>query len=140
MRPPVWHLYVLYGLAGCLGVATIPVTHSRVVANWFDRKRGLALGVASMGVGFGAFLGPSLAQFLIDKLGWRLAYLGLAALPLLIALPVVAMFLIGRPQDVGLLPDGAKPHPKRAAASASKLRSSRYCRAGAASADFSSSA
>ena len=109
VRPPVWHLYVLYGLAGCLGVATIPVTHSRVVANWFDRKRGLALGVTSMGVGFGAFLGPSLAQFLIDKLGWRLAYLGLAALPLLIALPVVAMFLIGRPQDVGLLPDGAEP-------------------------------
>jgi sugar phosphate permease len=107
-RPPVWHLYVLYGLAGCLGVATVPVTYSRVIANWFDRKRGIALGVASMGVGLGAFLGPSLAQFFIDKMGWRLAYVGLAALPLLIALPVVAIFLVGRPQDVGLLPDGVE--------------------------------
>lgn len=109
VRPPVWHLYVLYGLAGCLGVATVPVTYSRVIANWFDRKRGTALGVASVGVGLGAFLGPSLAQFLVDKLGWRLAYVGLAALPLLIALPVVAIFLIGKPQDIGLLPDGAEP-------------------------------
>ena len=37
-------------------------------------------------------------------------------------------------------PDGAYPQPKCAAASASKLRSGRYCRAGAASSDFSSSA
>jgi predicted MFS family arabinose efflux permease len=63
-----------------------------------------------MGMGLGAFIGPSLAQFFIDKMGWRLAYVGLAALPLLIALPVVAIFLVGRPQDVGLLPDGVEEH------------------------------
>jgi predicted MFS family arabinose efflux permease len=60
-----------------------------------------------MGVGLGAFIGPSLAQFFIDERGWRQAYLGLAGFVLLIALPAVAIFLRGSPEEVGLLPDGA---------------------------------
>jgi predicted MFS family arabinose efflux permease len=60
-----------------------------------------------MGVGLGAFIGPSLAQFLIDQRGWRQAYLGLAGFVLLIALPAVAIFLRGSPEEVGLLPDDA---------------------------------
>ncbi len=107
VQPPLWHLYALYMLAGSLGVATSPVTYSRVIANWFDRKRGLALGFAGIGTGLGAFVGPSLAQFLIDERGWRQAYLGLAAFVLLLAVPAVAIFLRGSPEEVGLLPDGA---------------------------------
>jgi MFS family permease len=105
-QPPLWHLYALYAIAGLVGVATAPVTYGRVVANWFDRKRGLALGLASAGVGFGAFLTPPLAQFLVDRTGWRSAYLGLAGAALLIALPAVVLFLRGTPQEVGLMPDG----------------------------------
>jgi MFS family permease len=111
VQPPLWHLYVLYMLAGSLGVATAPVTYSRVIANWFDRKRGLALGLAGMGTGLGAFIGPSLAQFLIDQRGWRQAYLGLAGFTLLLAMPVVAIFLRGSPEEVGLLPDGKTASP-----------------------------
>ncbi len=107
VQPPLWHLYALYMLAGSLGVATSPVTYSRVIANWFDRKRGMALGFAGIGTGLGAFVGPSLAQFLIDERGWRQAYLGLAAFVLLLAVPAVAIFLRGSPEEVGLLPDGA---------------------------------
>jgi sugar phosphate permease len=115
VRGPIWHLYVLYAVAGCTGIATVGVTYGRVIANWFDRERGLALGLASTGIGLGAFLGPSLAQWFVDKAGWRVAYLSLAVLPLLIALPVVTMFLVSSPEQVGLLPDGAEaPTPTRA--------------------------
>jgi predicted MFS family arabinose efflux permease len=107
VQPPLWHLYVLYMLAGTLGVATTPVTYSRVIANWFDRTRGLALGLASAGVGLGAFIAPSLAQYLIDLKDWRLAYMGLAAGALFLAMPVVAIFLRTSPEDVGLLQDDA---------------------------------
>ena len=110
VQPPLWHLYALYMLAGLVGVASSTVTYSRVIANWFDRKRGLALGLSSTGTGLGAFIGPSLAQFLIERGGWRLAYLGLAGLTLVVALPVVAIFLRGTPEEVGLSPDGeARP-------------------------------
>src|SRR5208282_674720 len=41
-----------------------------------------------------------------DHFGWRGAYLGLAAAPVLIALPVVGFFLRDTPQELGLQPDG----------------------------------
>jgi sugar phosphate permease len=107
VQPPLWHFYALYVLAGLVGIGTTPVTFSRVVANWFDRKRGLALGLASTGIGLGAFIAPSLAQFLIDRDGWRLAYLGLACVCVAIAVPVVGIFLKRSPEEVGLLPDDA---------------------------------
>ena len=106
VQAPLWHLYALYMLAALVGIATTPVTYSRVVANWFDRKRGLALGLASTGVGLGAFIGPSLAQFLIAERGWRQAYMGLGAITLLVTGPVVAIFLRGSPEEAGLRPDG----------------------------------
>jgi MFS family permease len=106
VQPPLWHLYSIYLVAGSLGVATSPVSYSRVIANWFDRKRGFALGIGGMGTGLGAFIGPSLAQFFIDTRGWRQAYLCLAGFVILIALPAVAIFLRGHPEEVGLLPDG----------------------------------
>jgi sugar phosphate permease len=106
LQPPLWHLYALYVSAGVLAVASAPVTYGRVMANWFDRKRGLALGLAGTGVGLGAFITPSLAQYLIGKVGWRGAYIGLATATLLIAVPVVAIFFRGTPEEVGLLQDG----------------------------------
>jgi predicted MFS family arabinose efflux permease len=109
LQPPLWHFYALYALAGLVGVASTPITYARVVANWFNRKRGLALGLTSTGIGLGAFITPSLAQFLIDKTSWRGAYMGLAGVSLLLAVPVVGIFLRGSPEEVGLLPDGAKP-------------------------------
>ena len=111
VEPPLWHLYALFAVAGLAGVATVPVTYSRVVANWFDRQRGLALGVASTGVGLGAIVTPSLAQFLIARGSWRSAYLGLGVASLVVAAPVVVAFLRGRPEEVGLLPDGDSLRP-----------------------------
>lgn len=110
VHPPLWHFYALYVFAGLVGVATTPVTYSRVVANWFDRKRGLALGIANTGVGLGVFITPSLAQFLIDKIGWRYAFAGLAGVSLVVAVPVVALFLTASPEEMGLTPDGSPPH------------------------------
>ena len=109
VQPPLWHFYAIFALAGLVGVATTPVTYSRVIANWFDQSRGLALGMANSGVGVGAFITPSLAQFLINRGGRRLAYMGLAGACLAIAVPIVSIFLRASPEEVGLLPDGAVP-------------------------------
>jgi predicted MFS family arabinose efflux permease len=105
VQPPLWHVWALYAVAGVVGVATSPVTHGRVVASWFDRKRGLALGLASTGIGLGAFVTPPFAQHLVETSGWRGAYMGLAAASLA-TVPVIWLFLRGKPQELGLLPDG----------------------------------
>jgi predicted MFS family arabinose efflux permease len=109
LKTPLWHFYGAFALIGLLGVATTPVTYSRVVANWFDRRRGLALGIASAGVGVGTFITLPLAQMLIERAGWRMAYLGIAAFCLVVAVPAVWLFLRARPQEMGLLPDNDDP-------------------------------
>ncbi len=115
LPPPLWHFYVLFALIGLLGVATTPVTYSRVVANWFDRRRGTALGFATAGVGLGTFAVVPIAQMLIDRSGWRVAYLGIAGFCLVVAVPPVWLFLRAHPREIGLASDGIAPSAPRAA-------------------------
>ncbi len=80
--------YVTWGLIAFLGAGTLPITFTRTVNRWFDRKRGIALGLALSGTGlFGILCKPYLA-WVIANWGWRGGYVGLGLLPLLIALPV----------------------------------------------------
>jgi MFS family permease len=96
--------YVLLGLSvGGLG----PIPYGSLISRWFDRYRGLALGLSMLGIGLGAVIMPSLAQTLIAQFGWKTAYSILGASVLLIAWPVVGYFLEEKPEDLGLLPDGA---------------------------------
>ncbi len=84
--------YINWLLMSALGAGTLPITWTRAVSNWFNTHRGLALGLSLLGTGlFGA--GAKLyANYLIGEFGWRMAYIGLALLPLLISLPT-AYFL-----------------------------------------------
>lgn len=122
--PPVWHLWVLYALAGLAGTGSTPVAYARVVTNWFDRNRGLALGVASTGIGLGGLIMPVLTQRLVVTVGWQQTYLLFGGGCLFIALPLVALLLKNRPEDVGLLVDGgslAGPTPAAATAPTASL-------------------
>jgi len=56
LHASLWHFYLVFTLLGLLGIGTTPVTYSRVVANWFDRRRGTALGFATAGVFVGTFM------------------------------------------------------------------------------------
>ena len=84
--------YILWGILGMVGAGTLPITFTRAVSNWFNEKRGLALGVSLIGTGLAGAFAKIYVGFLIPEVGWRMAYVGLGALPLLIAFPV-AYFL-----------------------------------------------
>ena len=68
----LWHLYALYACVGLLGAGTSPLAHARLVAKWFDTRRGLALGMTMAGVGAGSFFISPFAQWLLSNHGWRL--------------------------------------------------------------------
>jgi len=119
----LWQLYAMYFLVGTLGVGTIPTTYSRTVIAWFDRRRGLAIGIAMAGIGLGAAIVPPYVQWLILHFGWRGAYLGLAAPIVVVALPIVWRYLRESPHELGLLPDGADPSAGQASRSTAKQMS-----------------
>src|SRR5262245_31301737 len=102
----LWHFYAIFLLTGVVGSGTTPVAYSKVISQWFDRQRGLALGLAMVGSSIGVSVMPTLAQALITSVGWRHAYVFLGLLALGVTLPVVGLFLTDTPQVMGLWPDG----------------------------------
>lgn len=103
----LWQLYVIFLALGFIGGgATAPVPYLKVVSNWFDRKRGLALGSAMVGIGIGAIAMPPLTQRLIAMFDWRSTYAILGGVVLLLSLLIVGLFLKDKPAELGLLPDG----------------------------------
>ncbi|WP_345944788.1 MFS transporter [Variovorax sp. dw_954] len=87
---------VFIGMFCVLGVFSggqAPLPYAKSIAGAFDRRRGLAMGIAMTGVGLGTALIPKLAQLYLDNFGWRGAYVALGATVFVIAFPAVALFL-----------------------------------------------
>jgi MFS family permease len=84
---------LMFALAEGSSAIQTPLAYAKAIAAWFDRQRGLALGIAMAGIGFGGFVMPQLASFLIAHVGWRGAYPSLALLTFVIAFPAIALWI-----------------------------------------------
>lgn len=109
----LWQFYLLW--SGGLGAATAlifyPVTFT-VVANWFMRRRGEALAVLTLLGGLASPIFIPLAGTLVPSVGWRETLVMMALAQLGLALPLNAILLRRRPEDLGLRPDGDRaPQP-----------------------------
>jgi MFS family permease len=91
--------YVSWLLLALLGGGTTPVVWTRTVNLWFDRGRGLALGLALAGSGIASMLAPPLLTRVIAHYGWQTAYLAMGTFLLIVATPLVALLLDERPAD-----------------------------------------
>jgi len=90
---PLALIFLIFSTAGFIGGVQTPIPYAAVVSRWFDRQRGLALGLTTAGVGLGVVLIPQLAAFLIGRFGWREAYFGLAIAVVALAWVPVAIFV-----------------------------------------------
>jgi MFS family permease len=92
--------YALWAALGIAGAGTLPITWTRGVNSWFVEQRGLALGLALVATGIGGFLATKIVvEMLKTDGGWRAAYLAVAALPLLISLPLAFFLFHERPRS-----------------------------------------
>lgn len=98
-------LFILIGLAG-LAAGGGGVLTAVPVAKWFVRKRGLAIGIATLGTGLGAVFFIPFTQFFIEHFGWRKAWFVLAVLLMSLIVPIASLVVRRQPEDLGLLPDG----------------------------------
>ncbi|NLD70628.1 MAG: MFS transporter [Limnobacter sp.] len=107
-------IYLAYGLGIGIGVALVYTPSMGAVLPWFVRRRGLASGIASSGIGAGTLLVPVLAAWLIASLDWREAMRWLALGVLLVGF-VASWGLERDPARRGLAADGDTPAPAGAA-------------------------
>jgi len=94
------HFYGTFALIAMLGAGTLPMGFNRLIIGWFDRKRGLALGLSLVSVGLAATLLPPFVQMIIDAAGWRVAVLALTLGILLVSLPGSALLLKPPPDSL----------------------------------------
>lgn len=108
----IWQLYLFFSILGiALSSGPVPVPYGAVISHWFNRHRGLALGLAMLGIGVGSIVVPVVAQRLITLFGWRITYALFGGAVLLVPLPIVAALLRNDPAELGLQPDGDETAP-----------------------------
>ena len=101
-----WQIYLSHSLLGLsLGLVGVMV-QTVLIANWFRRRRGLAMGIVLTGTSFGGALIPIVARPLIESYGWRTALLMISSIVWLILIPAVLFLVKDKPSDVGASFDG----------------------------------
>ena len=95
--------YVMYlliaALIGVTGTGSNAFAYLSILPNWFDKRYGLSLGVAMIGVGLGQLAAPLYANALVTDYGWRTAYLLIGLLIFLVTVPNALFLLRDRPSD-----------------------------------------
>jgi MFS family permease len=97
---PMIAAYLLLGV-GISAATVLPA--SLVLANWFDARRGLTMGVAISGTTVGGMIMTLVASSVILGLGWRIAYIALGVPMIVAVVPLVAMMVRSRPPGTAKL-------------------------------------
>jgi MFS family permease len=114
----VWQWLVAYGLlagVGFAGSSSLAVTV--LISRWYVRDRARVLPRVFLGINAGQLTLVPLGGFLIERAGYRVAYLVLGLTVLAIVVPLVALRAVSHPERVGQHPDG-RPDPRSAPARA----------------------
>ena len=101
-----WQYFLFAVVFGSIGLAGAGgQLYQALVPKWFVKYRGKAIAFGSAGTALGAFIYPTLANILIDAYGWRLAWVIVGIITLILLLPI-SLLIRRSPEDMGLLPDG----------------------------------
>lgn len=102
-----WQFFFFYGFLGAIGMVGFGgLVTNTVLAKWFIRMRGRAMGIAATGVSVSGMIFVPLVTYLIANYGWRRALLVIGVTIWVVAFVPAVIFVRRRPEDMGLLPDG----------------------------------
>jgi MFS family permease len=101
-----WQAYLAFLLMGIgwAGLSTTAV--ATTLAPWFDKHQGRAVSIASLGASVGGIIGAPVLLFGIARIGFASTTIVAGVVAIAVLLPLAALVLRHRPQDLGLVPDG----------------------------------
>ena len=97
----LWQLYIFYGFLVGVGASVPFILPFAVITRWFERRRGLVLGLVAGGIGMGSLVSPPVTQQMIHAFGWRWTYAIWAGI-VFVLLAVSAIFMRRTPKEMGL--------------------------------------
>ena len=101
----LWTLAIGFLLLRGLGQGALSLASVHIINIWFVRRRGLAVGIAGIGVAAATAFFPLLIEGLIGRFDWRVAYMLLGGIVALTILPIGALLFRSQPERYGLEPD-----------------------------------
>ena len=105
-------LLLIYGtLLAVGGPALGNLSVTKLVANWFEKNAGMALGIAAIGISFSGVVLPLLVDPLIDLIGWRSVYIVFGLIVIFLLIPLVRYLVIDNPEEVGQFKDNLIEEP-----------------------------
>ena len=114
-RGLLW-FYVAFGVSRMIFSTPFDLGTSSVAAKWFVRRRALAMSLLTTSIGIGLAILPLAAAIAIAAAGgWRIGWLALAVIVVVLGVVPQWLLLVREPEDIGLRPDGDEPAPRAAA-------------------------
>jgi sugar phosphate permease len=102
----LWQLNLFWGVLSGLGTGVVaPVLGATVANRWFVERRGLVLGIFGAAASAGQLVTVPALMWLVVEIGWRAGTVILAAIVLLVFVPVL-LLMRDDPSSVGLRPYG----------------------------------
>ena len=101
----IWQFYLFYGVIIGIGMGGSFVPMVSIVVRWFAKRRGMMVGITASGVGAGTLIMPPIANWLISAYGWRISYLIVGSVALIL-ITLAAQFLKRDPGQIGCAPYG----------------------------------
>jgi MFS transporter, OFA family, oxalate/formate antiporter len=97
--------YILFCIARMIWAGPFELGIYGALNNWFVARRAFATSVATLAQMAGLIAMPLIAQLAMRYQGWRFGWLAIGVTTLLIGFLPVWLFMVRRPEDLGLLPD-----------------------------------
>ncbi len=107
----LWHYYLLFGVLVPIGTAFCgsPAFHPTLI-NWFGKRRGLAVSLGQIGGGL-SFAYVMFIEWINTRWGFEYSFFVMAALVVIVLLPLYLIFFYYRPEDKNMQPYDADIKP-----------------------------
>ncbi|MEM1396068.1 MAG: MFS transporter [Pseudomonadota bacterium] len=103
----IWHLWVSFAAIAILGVANNTLPFIKLAATWYDKRRGLMIGIVASATGLGLAILPALTGRIVDTYGWEGGFVWYGLYIALFTTPILFFFAQDHPNDIGYMADGA---------------------------------
>ncbi len=103
----IWHLWLAFILVAIFGVANNNLPFIRLVATWFNKRRGLMIGVVASGTGLGLAFLPKITEQVVSVYAWQGGFVFYGCFILFVTVPTMFFLVRDRPESVGLRADDA---------------------------------
>lgn len=104
-------LYFGFLMLRCFGQGMLPLFSNWLIGEWFQKRRGMAIGIIGIGGALSTMSVPWLANQAIKEVDWRYAWMFLATITWILMIAPPLLFVRNRPEAIGLFPDLQLTHP-----------------------------